>query len=118
MLFKKEHKDMILNGTKTATRRAWKRPMVKVGNIYQAKLKMLSKEYFAKIKVIKLYKQRLRKMGLKDAKREGYPSLKEFFNVWYRINGLVNFSQEVYVIEFEVVEDSQNKTSTEDGENV
>ena len=49
MLFKKEHKEMILSGTKTQTRRIWKRPMVKVGGIYKAKLKMMSKDYFAKI---------------------------------------------------------------------
>lgn len=100
MLFKPEHKSRIMNGTKTATRRAWKKPMVKVGGIYKCKLKMLSKDYFAKIKVTKLFKQRLREMSLLDARKEGYPNLHDFYDVWDRINGKINFSQEVYVIEF------------------
>ena len=101
MLFKLEHKEMILKGTKTATRRDWKKPMVKVGGIYKCKLKMLSKEYFALIKVTKFYKQRLGDMTNKDAKKEGYNSLREFYNIWIQINGDFN-PQEVYVIEFKL----------------
>ncbi len=108
MLFKKEHKDMILNGTKTATRRAWKKPMVKVGNIYQAKLQMLSKEYFAKIKVTKLFKQELGEITEGDAIKEGYDCIMDFHEIWVKINGTWHDNQEVYVIEFEVVEDEEN----------
>ena len=103
MLFKPEHKEMILAGKKTATRRVWKKPRVKVGGIYKAKLKMLSKDYFAKIKVTKLFKQPLKEMTQRDANKEGYPNLKEFYNVWARINGIVNLNLVVDVIEFEVV---------------
>ena len=81
MLFRTEHIPMILNETKTATRRIWKKPMVKVGNIYKCRTKMLSKEYFAEIRVLKLYKQRLGKMYQSDARKEGYsvlPILKKF----------------------------------------
>ncbi len=116
MLFKKEHKDMILNGTKTATRRAWKRPMVKVGNIYQAKLEMLSKEYFAKIKVKELYEQELGAMTDEDAIKEGYEDVESFREIWIKINGWWNNDAIISVIEFELVEVSSNKTSTEDGE--
>lgn len=103
MLFKQEHKDMILNGTKTATRRAWKKPMVKVGGIYKCKLKMLSKEYFAKIKVTKFFKQHLGDMTNKDAKKEGYNSLRKFYNIWIMINGEFNPNLEVDVIEFKLI---------------
>ena len=103
MLFKPEHKEMILNGTKTATRRAWKKPMVKVGGIYKAKLKMLSKNYFAKIKVIKLFKQRLGDMNQEDILKEGYGFNYEFMDVWNKINGIYDPILEVYVIEFEVI---------------
>lgn len=100
MLFKPEHKDMILNGTKTATRRNWKKPMVKVGGIYKCKLQMLSKDYFAKIKVIKLYKQYLWEIKRKDALKEGYNSLSDFREIWIKINGGWNSNMKVYVIEF------------------
>ena len=111
MLFKKEHKEMILNGTKTATRRIWKKPMVKVGGIYKAKLKMLSKDYFAKIKIVKLYKQKLNDMTEGDAIKEGYDCLRDFEKIWIeisgdwnsRITGNWNGNQIVDVIEFEVV---------------
>ena len=103
MLFKPKHKEMILNGTKTATRRAWKKPMVKIGGIYKAKLQMLSKDYFTKIKVTKLFKQQLIDMDFKDIKKEGYNSLEDFKEVWIKINGFWDTDTEVYVIEFEVI---------------
>lgn len=112
MLFKPEHKQMILEGKKTATRRVWKKPRVKVGGIYKCKTKMLSKDYFAKIKVLRLYKQKLYAMKNKDAIKEGYSNLKEFEKVWIKING--NWNSRVTgnwngnlivdVIEFELVE--------------
>jgi len=105
MLFKPEHKDMILNGTKTATRRNWKKPMVKVGGIYKCKLQMLSKEYFAKIKVIDLYKQELGCMTEEDANKEGYKSLFDFWEIWNKINGNWIEKQEVYVIEFKLIKE-------------
>lgn len=95
---------MILSGKKTATRRVWKRPMVKVGGIYKAKLKRLSKDYFAKIKVTKLFKQRLGDMWSEDWLKEGYKSRFDFVDVWVQINGNYSSFLEVYVIEFEVVE--------------
>ncbi len=102
MLFKPEHKEMILNGTKTATRRIWKKPMVKVGGIYKCKLRMLDKKYFAKIQVTKLYKQKLKKVTNEDARKEGYKSVVDFYKVFYDINGMIKMNQVVYVIEFKL----------------
>ena len=106
MLFRPKHKHMILIGKKTATRRVWKRPMVKIGGIYKCKTKMLSKDYFAKIKVIKLFKQKLVDMYGDDFSKEGYMSYNEFKEVWEEINGKWNDKQEVYVIEFALLADS------------
>lgn len=108
MLFKKIHKEMILNGTKTATRRVWKRPMVKVGGIYKCKTKMLSKDYFAKIKVTKLYKQKLIDMKDEDTNKEGYKNLMDFQDIWIKINSEWNPFLKVDVIEFEVVGGKKN----------
>ena len=104
MLFKEPHKPMILEGSKTATRRVWKVPRVKVGGVYKAKLKMLSKDYFAKIKVHKLFKQPLKDMTEEDAIKEGYPTLEKFKNVWSIINGNWDDELIVDVIEFERIE--------------
>jgi len=111
MLFKPEHKDMILKGTKTATRRAWKKPMVKVGGIYKAKLQMLSKDYFAKIKVTKIFEQSLVDMTYEDSKKEGYENFDDFIAIWKKINGEDSWNGDnvVTVIEFEVVESVQDK---------
>ena len=103
MLFKREHIPMILNGTKTATRRIWKKPRVKEGRIYKCKNKMLSKEYFALIKVNKIYKQFLGEMGDKDAIKEGYADLEAFKEIWIKINGFWHDNCLVDVIEFEIV---------------
>ena len=110
MLFKPEHKQMILEGKKTATRRAWKRPMVKVGGIYKAKLQMLSKDYFAKIRVTKFYKQMLRDMKIEDFLKEGYYDQEDFVKIWCDINGYWDEKLEVDVIEFEVVSSKSGGT--------
>ena len=103
MLFKPEHKEMILNGTKTATRRNWVKPYVIVGHTYPCKLKMLSKDTFARIKVLKVFKQKLKDMTLEDCRKEGYSGMKEFVDIWIKINGIWNYNMEVYVIEFELL---------------
>ena len=103
MLFKAEHEPMILEGRKTATRRIWKKPMVKVGGIYKCKRLMFSKDYFAKIRVLRLYQQKLRDMTEEDARKEGYSTPLGFVQVWININGSWNANLEVSVIEFEVI---------------
>jgi len=100
MLFKPEHKDMILKGKKTATRRVWKKRMVKEGGVYKCKLKMLSKDYFAKIVVMEVYEEQLKDMDDEDAKSEGYKNMEAFKEIWIKINGSWNPKQEVTVIRF------------------
>ena len=103
---------MILQGTKTATRRIWKKPMVKVDGIYKAKLKMLSKDFFTKIKVTKFFKQRLGDMTDEDARKEGYLNKMDFMDVWEQINNCKwDARQEVDVIEFKkIIEKTKNDT--------
>ncbi len=112
MLFKPQHKEMILNGTKTQTRRAWKKPMAKIGGIYKCKLQMLSKEYFAKIEVIKMWREYLDECSEEDAIKEGYGTKAEYLKVFEEINP--KYEKEVWsnpkefpkiwVIEFKLVE--------------
>ena len=111
MLFKPEHVDMILKGKKTATRRNWKRPMAKVGGIYKCKTKLFSKDYFAKIRVTKLYKQQIVDMSFEDIKKEGYETYEEFEEIFKRVNKIKVYLDpdiELDVIEFELVKENQN----------
>ena len=109
MLFKKQHMEMVLSGRKTQTRRAWKKPMVKVGGIYKCKLQMLSKEYFAKIKVLKLWKEYIYDCSEEDAIKEGYGCKAEFMKVFEEINPKFlketiknKCSPKIWVIEFKL----------------
>lgn len=100
---------MILKGTKTATRRNWKKRMVRKGGVYKCKLQMLSKDYFAKIIVTKVYQQDLIDMSFEDIKKEGYETAEEFDEVFRKINkikGHLDTDIRVWVIEFKVVEDN------------
>jgi len=104
LLFKPENKEMILAGKKTSTRRVWRRKNVKVGRTYKARLKLLSKDYFAKIRVKKFYKQRLGEMKKEDFEKEGYENPNDFIRNWAEITGSWDKGLAVHVIEFEVVE--------------
>ena len=84
--------------------------MVKIGGIYKAKLKMLSKEYFAKIRILNHTKQELGDMTDEDAQKEGYPDVMAFHDVWVQINGHWIDNMIVDVIEFELVKDQEVRT--------
>lgn len=108
-LFQKEHVAPILEGTKTQTRRAWKKQRALPGKTHLAKTKMLSKEYFARLLVNKVYQQRLGDISEEDAKAEGYPSRADYLDAFARINkqptGDSFLDQTVYVIEFQLIEE-------------
>jgi len=104
LLFKPYHIEPILTGKKTQTRRVWKKPRVKVGNIYRAKTHLFSKNYFALLRITGLRKEKLGDMTEEDAIAEGAKSLTHFREIWQDIHGSWNPEQEVWVVEFEVVE--------------
>jgi len=106
LLFKPEHIEPILNGVKTQTRRIWKNHRVKVGSIHRAKTKMLSKDYFALLKITGLRRERLGDLTEEDARAEGGYTVQEFKEVWERINGNWHPYQGVWVVEFQVIKKS------------
>jgi hypothetical protein len=63
---------MILSGRKTQTRRIWKKPRAKVGAVHLAKTKMLSREYFAKLRILDVYREFPSDISDDDARAEGY----------------------------------------------
>ncbi len=111
MLFKPEHVPMVLDGTKTETRRIWKRQRAKVGSIHLAKTKMLSKDYFARLRILSVHQEPLLNISEEGAKAEGYSSREGYLEAFYRINNLsphrqfYTFQDEilVWVVRFEVV---------------
>ena len=106
LLFKPEHILPILSGRKTETCRLWKRSWAKVGAIHKAKTLMFSKEYFAKLKINHSYKQKLGNITMPSILAEGYYSRQEFYEGLERINKKhVDLTQEVYVVEFTLVEE-------------
>ena len=79
----------ILEGRKTQTRRLWANPRVKVGNVYQARTRMLDKSStFALLRVKRVWKMwKLDDITPEDAWAEGYDSVGEFLAAFRAING-------------------------------
>ena len=88
LLFKPEHVEPILAGTKTQTRRIWKRKHANVGAVHLAKTKMLSKEYFAKLEILAVWQEDILDITEEDARAEGYSGHDEYLAAFCRINKL------------------------------
>jgi hypothetical protein len=105
ILFKPEHQYPIVTGIKTQTRRIWKKPRAKVGSTHLAKLKMLSKEFFAKLEILAVYQERLQDISDEDARAEGYNNAAAYLIAFCRINHLEKVPDIfVYVVKFKVVQ--------------
>ena len=98
LLWNKSYIPLILSGVKTATRRK-KRPLVKEGGSY-----FIRSGFFThlpqRIRVDRLYTQRLGDIEEGDVKKEGTTSLKEYITEWEKLYGKCNSDQIVWVVEF------------------
>jgi hypothetical protein len=103
ILFKPEHMQPIQKGIKTQTRRVWDSPRAKVGSIHKAKLQMLSKDYFAKLHILKIHQEKLGDITPEDAKKEGGYTVPQFKRKWEMINKSWDPELLVYVVEFECI---------------
>lgn len=105
LLFKPEHVPMILEGSKTQTRRLWPHGCrVKVGNIYQARTKMLDpKSTFALLRVKRVWQEPLEGISFDDAWAEGYASKTIYLDTFHAINKTkFGFNPTIWAVEFEV----------------
>lgn len=99
LLFKKQYIDQIMRGEKTTTRRA-SRPMVKPDGIYRIRTDFFN--YLPdRIRVSRVYTQRLGDMTDEDAHKEGTASLEEFRREWAGIYDSWDGDRRVWVVEFE-----------------
>jgi hypothetical protein len=103
MLFKPYLVKPILSGHKTESRRLWRRCMVKVNGIYDAKTNFRNDSAFAKIKITYVRRERLGSMDNDGVRREGCSSLEEFKKIWIDIYGKWDDEAEVFVIGFSVI---------------
>ncbi len=103
MLFKPYLVQPILNGTKTETRRLWKRRLVKVGGSYKAKTSFRSNSTFATISITYIRIERLGSIDSDGVKREGCKSLDEFKRIWIDSYGSWQPDAQVFVIGFQLV---------------
>ncbi len=103
LLFKQHHKRPILSGEKTATRRYWEKGRrAKPGSIHQC-MTALFKDYFAKVKILDVYQERLGDMKRPDYQKEGGYTKKSFIEIWKQINGRYDPDDVVWVVEFKLV---------------
>ncbi|MCW3991187.1 MAG: ASCH domain-containing protein [Candidatus Bathyarchaeota archaeon] len=80
LIFKRKYLDRIVGGEKTATRRA-SRPMVKPRGIYRMRAGFF--EYLPdRIRVLRIYTQRMSDMTSEDVLKEGFASPEEFRLEW------------------------------------
>lgn len=112
ILFKPEHKDLILKGLKTQTRRTGKCRW-RVGSIHQAKLNFKKGSTpFAHLKITGVRQEPFGAITEEDAKKEGYSSVDDYIEAFFRIYSkqlkgkkLVDIGEmPVWVIDFKVVE--------------
>ncbi len=98
LLWKKHYIPLILSGAKTATRRT-RKPMVKEGGSYYIRTGFFE-HLDEKIRVDRLYQQRLGDMTEEDATREGSKSLSDYARDWIALYGGWDPEARVWVAEF------------------
>jgi hypothetical protein len=91
---------MIQVGSKTETRRLGKKRWNE-GSVHEAKTKLFGKP-FAKLRILRVFRQPLGQMTRSDAKKEGYRTLQDYITVFRTINGFWEPSQSVWVVQFKV----------------
>ena len=111
LLFKPEHVKPIQDGTKTQTRRIWKKAQAKIGSIHKAKTEMFSKDYFALLVILDVHREEFHCLTEEDAQKEGGYTRESYIEKFFEINpkidkitshGKLPFN--VWVVEFRNVD--------------
>lgn len=107
ILFKPEHVEPIVLGTKRQTRRVGKRRW-NIGVVHQCRTRMLDKSStFAGVIIRNVRHEPLRGMTQRDAVAEGYPTVSEYFAAFARIYGMAAYTryldEPLWVVCFELM---------------
>lgn len=96
--------DLIREGRKVQTRRFWRSPRVKVGSVHQVNLSY-SKSTDLRIRILRVWEQRLDRMTEAEAQAEGFEDLAAFEAYFAKVNDKRDTAgRKLYAVEFEKVE--------------
>jgi hypothetical protein len=106
LLFRPEHAEPIIEGTKTQTRRIWPHGRrAKPGSIHQARLTLFGKP-FCYLRVLDVYQEPLGAIDDTDAMAEGYADGIDYVRAFCRINRIPPDDYDpclvVWVVKFEL----------------
>jgi hypothetical protein len=104
LLFKDKEKDLIIHGLKKQTILPARRTRMKVGEIYRAKINIMSKKYFAELEITDILEKELESLTYEDLKYEGINSFKEFRIDWLNRYGAWHEGNKIRLIRFNVVD--------------
>ena len=102
LLFQKRFIPLILDGSKTQTRRPLYENNIKVGDILALRAPWSRKTY-GLIDIVRVYEHPIGEITEEEVEREGFKSLAEFKKAWGRIYGDINGREVIRVYEFRVV---------------
>lgn len=106
LLFKERFKPLVLDGTKTVTRRGLRRKF-NVGSIHQAYTRppfcTPPGVPFAKLKVLEVSVSAMREIDEREARAEGFSNLDELWDYFIAQDGSIDLSSEFTRIRFIVV---------------
>ena len=107
LLFKPYHRDLILSGRKTETRRIWRSGRrAKPGSLHFASTRMFwESAKFATLLIEDVWQELLAEMSEASAQREGYTCVEpDFRDAWTKIHGKWEPEIKVWVVRFHVKE--------------
>jgi len=100
ILFKPEHVEPILNGTKYQTRRLGAKRW-NVGAIHQCATRLFDPAaVFARVKILNVMQDHLLPISALDAKAEGYDSPEDYIKAWDAINPKAPVNPLVWIVSF------------------
>lgn len=85
--------ELVLQGKKTQTIRAWKKTPPKPGSICHLNFKI-------PVKIIERYQKKISELSTEELQRDGFSSMEEFKTAWLMCYPVFDSEQTIWVIRF------------------